>query len=149
MVATEEEKVLRVLDLVGQEETDRLQRLLTPVDIVAQEEVVGLGGKAAVLEETEEVIVLAVDVAADLEWSFKLEQDRLRQKDFSRFETQASNLVFRQLHIFSWPRTSDYERGKSTQKHNPLYLYDNANIHTSPMLTLWTTFIINIDIACS
>ena len=62
MVSPEQEEVLRVLDLVGQQEADGLQALLPPVDVVAQEEVVGLGREAAVLEQAEQVGVLTVDV---------------------------------------------------------------------------------------
>lgn len=62
MVAAQDEEVLRVLDLVREEEADGLERLLAPVDVVAEEEVVGFGREAAVLEQAQEVVVLAVDV---------------------------------------------------------------------------------------
>ena len=67
MVSTEYEKVLGVLDLVGKEQADCLQGLLAAVDIVAEEEVVGLGREAAVLEQAQEVVVLSVYVTADLD----------------------------------------------------------------------------------
>jgi hypothetical protein len=50
VVAAEEEEVLRVLDLVRQEETNSLEALLATVDVVTQEEVVCFGWEAAVLE---------------------------------------------------------------------------------------------------
>ena len=50
MVATEDEEVFRVLDLVGEEEADSFQRLLPTVHIVTEEEVVGFGRKATVLK---------------------------------------------------------------------------------------------------
>ncbi len=52
MVPAQEEKVLGVLDFVGEQETDRFDRLLTAIDIVAEEEVIGLGWKTPVLEQT-------------------------------------------------------------------------------------------------
>ena len=67
VVATKKKEVLGVLNLIGEEEADSLEGLLTAVDIIAKEEVVGFWGKAAVLEQAEEVVVLAMDVAADLE----------------------------------------------------------------------------------
>ena len=67
VVAAQDEEVLGVLDLVGQEKADGLEGLLATVDIVTEEEVVGLRWEATVLEETEEVVVLAVNVTADLE----------------------------------------------------------------------------------
>ena len=66
VVATKNEEVLGVLDLVGQKQADGLERLLATVDVVTEEEVVGLGREAAVFEETEEIVVLAVNITADL-----------------------------------------------------------------------------------
>ena len=63
MVAAQQKEVLRVLDLVGEQQTDGLQRLLAPVHVVPQEEVVRLGGEASVLKQAQQVVVLAVDVA--------------------------------------------------------------------------------------
>lgn len=50
VVAAENEEVLGVLDLVGEEQADGLERLLATVDIVTKEEVVGLGRETTVLE---------------------------------------------------------------------------------------------------
>lgn len=63
MVAPEQEEVLGVFDLVGEHEADGLDGLFSAVDVVAQEEVVGLPGEAGVLEELDEVRELPVDVA--------------------------------------------------------------------------------------
>lgn len=62
VVATEDEEVFGVLDLVCQQETDGLQRLFTTIDVIAQEQIVGFWGEASILEQTEQVIVLAVDI---------------------------------------------------------------------------------------
>ena len=45
VVAAKQEEVLRVFDLVGEQEADGLQGLLASVHVVAQEQVVGLGRK--------------------------------------------------------------------------------------------------------
>lgn len=66
MVAAQDEKVLGILDLVGEEQADGLQRLLATIDVVTEEEVVGLWWEAAVLEQAQQIVVLSVDVAADL-----------------------------------------------------------------------------------
>ena len=58
MVAPEEEEVLRVLDLVGEQQADRLQRLLPPVHVVAQEKVVRLGREPPVLKQPQQIVVL-------------------------------------------------------------------------------------------
>ena len=66
VVAAQDEEVLWILDLVREQEADGLEGLLAAVDIVAEEEVVGFGWKSAVLEQSQEVVVLSVDVAANL-----------------------------------------------------------------------------------
>lgn len=62
MVAPENEKVFGVLDLVGEEETDGLERLLPPIDVVAEEKIVCFWWEPAILEKPEQVIILTVDV---------------------------------------------------------------------------------------
>lgn len=66
VVTSEDEEVFGVLDLVGEEQADGLKRLLTSVDVITEEEVVGLGREATVLEESEKVVVLSVDITTDL-----------------------------------------------------------------------------------
>lgn len=66
VVTTENKEIFGVLDLVGQEEADCFERLLAAVNVVTEEEIVGLGGKAAVFEEAQKVVVLPVDVTAYL-----------------------------------------------------------------------------------
>lgn len=77
VVASQQEEVLGVFDLVGQQQADSLQRLLPSVHIVTQEQVVGLWGKSSVLKQAEEVVVLAVDVTANLERGLQLQEDGL------------------------------------------------------------------------
>ena len=62
MVAPEQEEVLWVFDLVGQQQADGLQGLLAPVHVVPKEQVVGFWGEASVLKQPQQVCVLAVDV---------------------------------------------------------------------------------------
>lgn len=67
VVAAQDEEVLGVFDLIGQEQADGLQRLLTSVDIVTQEEVVCFWREATVFEQAEEVIILTVNITTDLQ----------------------------------------------------------------------------------
>jgi hypothetical protein len=62
VVTTKQEEVLRVLDFVAEKETYCLDGLLSSVDVVSQEEVVGLGWEASILKNAQQIIVLAVDV---------------------------------------------------------------------------------------
>ena len=66
VVTSEDEEVFGVLDLVGKEQANGLKRLLTSVDVVTEEEVVGLRREATVLEESEKIVVLSVDITTDL-----------------------------------------------------------------------------------
>ena len=50
VVPPEQEEVLWVFDLVGQQQADGLQGLLPSVHVVPQEQVVGLRGETSILE---------------------------------------------------------------------------------------------------
>lgn len=67
MVPTEQEEVFGVLDLIGQQQADGLQRLLAPVYVVPQEEVVALWREATILKQPQKIIVLTMDVTCDPE----------------------------------------------------------------------------------
>lgn len=116
MIAAQQEEVLRIFDFVRQQQADGLQRLLAPVDVVAEEQIVGARRKAAVLEQPQQIGVLAVDVAcartiqnkflmmikveltANDQRRFQLQQDRLLQEDLAGFDAQATHLRFGHLH---------------------------------------------------
>lgn len=92
VITSEDEEVFGVLDLVGKEQANSLKRLLTSVDVVTEEEVVGLGREATVLEESEEIVVLSVDITADLNWSLEFEEDGLRDEDLTSLGTEITDL---------------------------------------------------------
>jgi hypothetical protein len=111
MVATENEEILWIFDLVCQEQAYCLKRLLASIHVIAQEEVVCLGWEAAVLEQAQKIVVLAVDIATDLggelesnrpRWreqayldgSFEFEQYGLRNKDLASLRAKMTNLCF-------------------------------------------------------
>lgn len=92
VITSEDEEVFGVLDLVGKEQANSLKRLLTSVDVVTEEEVVGLGREATVLEESEEIVILSVDITADLNWSLEFEEDGLRDEDLTSLGTEITDL---------------------------------------------------------
>lgn len=53
VISSEDEEVLRILDLVCQKQADSLERLLASINIVAEEEVVGLRRETAIFEQTQ------------------------------------------------------------------------------------------------
>jgi hypothetical protein len=67
VVAAQDEKVLRVFDLVSQKQANYFQTLLSAIDVIAQEQVVALRREPTILEQTEKVIVLTVNIAYENE----------------------------------------------------------------------------------
>ena len=106
VVSTQDEEVFRILDLVCQEQTDGLEGLLSSIYVITEEEVVCLWRKPTIFEQAEEIVVLAMNITADLEgeiesgsalqqnpskcqWQtyldrcFQFKQDWLRNEDFA------------------------------------------------------------------
>ena len=63
----EQEQIVRKLRLVRKREGDGLQALLTTVDVIPEEQVIAFRREAAVLEQAEEDVVLAREIATDLQ----------------------------------------------------------------------------------
>jgi hypothetical protein len=103
VVSTQDEEIFGVLDLVRQQQTDRLETLLATVHVVAQKDVIGLGWEATVFKETQQIIVLTVDITTDLDRSFQLEKHGLTDQKITTPETEHLDLGFRQVHLFSGP----------------------------------------------
>ncbi len=78
VIAAENKEVLGILDLVCEEQADGFETLLAAVHVIAEKEVVGFWWEPAVLEEAEEIVVLPVDVAADLDVFVSLKCDDVR-----------------------------------------------------------------------
>jgi hypothetical protein len=62
VVAAENEKVFGVLDLVCKEQADGLETLLATIHIVTEEEIIGFWRETTVFEESQQVVVLPMDV---------------------------------------------------------------------------------------
>jgi hypothetical protein len=66
VVAAQDEEIFGVLDLVCEEQADSLKGLFASVDVVPEEQVVCLGREATIFEQTEEVIILTVNITTYL-----------------------------------------------------------------------------------
>lgn len=66
VVPTEDEEIFGVLDLVCEEKADGFEGLLATVNVVSEEKVVGFWREATVFKEAQKIVVLAVDITADL-----------------------------------------------------------------------------------
>ncbi len=79
VIATKQEEVFGILDLVAEQKQDGFERLLASIDVVTEEKVVGRWWKSAHLEQAEQVVVLTVGVTDNLDGWAKLDQCRLRE----------------------------------------------------------------------
>ena len=67
MISTKDEKVFWILDLVRKKQANCFEGLLASVNVVTQEEIIGFRWKSPIFEEAEQIIVLSMDIAANLE----------------------------------------------------------------------------------
>jgi hypothetical protein len=81
VVATQQPERLGVMDLERPQIEHALDAEVTAVDVVAEEEVPGLGRVSANLKQLHQVVVLAVYIAADGDWGVHLEQVGLGAQD--------------------------------------------------------------------
>lgn len=93
MISAEHEEVLRVLDLETEHETDRLNVLASAIHIIAEEQVVDLRGESVLVEDTQQIRVLAVNVATDDDRWCDLNQWALAHKHLLRLEAQCAQLL--------------------------------------------------------
>jgi len=107
VVAPQEEEGRRVPDLVAQEQGDGLDGLPRAIDVVAQEDVVRRGGEAADLEEPQQVMVLAVRVAADVQRRLQLEQHGLREEHAAARPREPQDVLLGEAHLGAWPVVLD------------------------------------------
>jgi hypothetical protein len=107
VITAEDEKVLRVFDLIRQQEANGLERLLATVDVIAQEDVVGLGGEAAILEQSEQIVVLPVHIPANLDGSLQFQQHGLRDEQIARTQTEHLDLRFGEVDLLAWAGAAD------------------------------------------
>ena len=78
--------------LVRQQQADRLEALLPAVHVVPKEQVVSLRREPPVLEQPQQVRVLPVHVAADLDRRLELEEVRLAHQDLPRGDAEGADL---------------------------------------------------------
>lgn len=79
-----------LLELVAEQQHDRLDALLGAVHVVAEEDVVGAGREAAHLEEPQQVVVLPVHVSADVDRTSHLLRCHIRKAETGRQDGSAT-----------------------------------------------------------
>lgn len=63
VVSAQHKEVFGVLDLVCEQQTYCFHRLLAPIHVVTQEEIVGLWWKSTIFKEPQQVRILTMDVS--------------------------------------------------------------------------------------
>ena len=63
VVASQDKEIFGVFDLVCEEEADSLERLLSSVNVVTKEKIVGFWWEPAIFKKPEKVVILAMNVA--------------------------------------------------------------------------------------
>ncbi|KAJ2678884.1 hypothetical protein GGH99_005607, partial [Coemansia sp. RSA 1285] len=84
-----------------------LQRLLTAVDIVAQKQIVCLWREPAVFKEPQEIVVLPVNVAADLNRRLELQKNRLVDENLARRYAKPVDLCLVKLDLLAGTRAAN------------------------------------------
>lgn len=68
MISSEDGESLRISDFQRNKESHGLDGVISTIDVVSHEEVVGFGGLTTDFEEFTQVVELAVDVTAYRNW---------------------------------------------------------------------------------
>ena len=69
MVASQDVHASRMPDLESEQKADRLDALPSTIHVITQEEVARLWRHSAILKQSQHVVVLTMDIAADLKRS--------------------------------------------------------------------------------
>ena len=96
VVATQERDAVRPASLKREDVAHGFDAVVPAVNVVAKEEVVGVGGVAADVEELEEVGKLPVDVADDGDGRAHRDHVRFLREHLSGFVAERANLLLRQ-----------------------------------------------------
>lgn len=62
VISSQQKEVLRIFDFVCEQQTDGLQALFASINVVTKEQVVSLRWKPSVLEESQQICVLPMDI---------------------------------------------------------------------------------------
>jgi hypothetical protein len=108
VVPAKNEEVLRILDLVCEQEADGLEALLAAVHVITQEEVIWLWREATIFKETEQVIVLTMNIPTNLDGGLKLKKNGLADENFTGLGAKILDLVLRQVDLLAGAAPTNY-----------------------------------------
>lgn len=71
VISSQEEEIFRVLDLIGEEQSDSFQRLFASINVISQEKIVSFRWVLSVLEKSQKIEVLSMNITTNLQWCLK------------------------------------------------------------------------------
>lgn len=80
------------------------------INVVAKEQIIGIGWIPAHLKQTQEIVILSSNISYDFYPRFELQQDWLRQEDFLGLCAKPSYFWFEKLNLSFVPRAADFEQ---------------------------------------
>jgi hypothetical protein len=98
MISSEKKEVLRMLNLVTEEEEDGFQTLFPSIDIIPEEEIVGIWWETTHFEESNQVRVLPVDVSHDFDRRGQLDKSWLAEEHFTSHLAEGDDLGVLEAH---------------------------------------------------
>lgn len=116
MIAPQNEEILRILDLVRQQQTNGFQTLFAAVDIIAQKDVIRFRWESPVFEQSQQIVVLTVHITTNLDGGFQFQQHRLSNQQIPAPQTQHLDFGFGQINLL--PRTSPADTVEGAESEN-------------------------------
>ena len=102
VVAPQHKHFVGVLYFVREQQANGLDALLPPVDVIAQKQILGLGRRPCVIEKSQQVKVLPMDICANRNRCAYLQQHRLRLNNFQRLMNNQLYSFHLQIDIRPW-----------------------------------------------
>lgn len=112
MIAPEHKKVLRILNLIRQQQTNRLQILLAPVHIIPQKQIIRLGRIPSKIKNPQQIVILSMNVPTNLQGPADFYKGRLVHEDFAGDDAKGNYLVFFEIDGFARGEGVDREEGR-------------------------------------
>jgi hypothetical protein len=91
VISSEDVYFFRVLNFISEQKTYRLDSLSSPVNIVSEEKIVGFGREAAILKESEHVVVLSMNIPTYFERRLSFNEHGLTEKNIFDGPNDAEN----------------------------------------------------------
>ena len=109
VVTPQQKKVFWVSDFISQKKSNCFNALSASIDIISKKKIIRVWWISAILEQSQQIVVLSMDISAYLQARFQLQQNWLGKKYFPTLLTQPNYFFFRQIDSFSRFGTSHFQ----------------------------------------